>query len=159
MTDFRDEMTLGEARDAMRDLVEEGHNCPVCTQFAKVYRRRIHATMARELIAFWREAGRDWCYLPDSVVARGGDMVKVRYWGMIEEDDGVREDGSKRTGWWRVTELGERWILGRATVPMYARIYNGRRLGLVGQPVNIRDALGRKFDYGELMALSVIGRS
>ena len=58
-------MTLADARDELRDLVNDGHRCPCCTQFAKVYRRKIHSTTARELIGFYRAAHRDWFYLPD----------------------------------------------------------------------------------------------
>lgn len=144
--------TLAEAREWLRERVDHGEKCPCCTQLAKVYRRTIHATMARELIAFYRHAGREWGYLPDSGIQRGGDMVKCRYWGLIVEDDGERADGSSRNGWWRVTALGELWLRNEQPVPKYARIYDGRLLGLVGAPVTIIDALGRKFDYADLMA-------
>jgi hypothetical protein len=148
---FTDALTLGEARDLLRTLVDEGHDCPLCTQFAKVYRRPIHATMALELIAFYRYAGREWGALKQSGVQRGGDMVKCRYWGLIEAMDGERDDGSERVGWWRVTELGEAWIHQRARVKKYARVYDGRCLGLHGEEVSIVDALGKKFNYAELM--------
>src|SRR5947209_7322775 len=99
-------MTLGKARDELRQLVEEGYRCPCCTQFAKVYRRPIHATMARELIALYRTAGTDWCDPPQSAALRGGDLAKCRYWGLIEAQEGEREDGSDRIGIWRMTDLG-----------------------------------------------------
>lgn len=151
MPDFTADMTLSEAQAKLRTLIDDGVRCPCCTQFTKVYRRTIHSTMARELITFYRQAGQDWLYLPGSVMARGGDTVKCRYWGLIEEDNAVRDDGSSRTGWWRVTPFGAAWIEDRTVVIRYARVYDGRCLGLVGEPFGIRDALGKKFDYRELM--------
>lgn len=143
-------MTLAEAKAWMLEHVEEGADCLLCAQFAKVYKRKIHRTMARDLIRMWRHAGRQWFRLPD--VAPNGDNAKFQYWGLIEPGGGVREDGSDRTGWWRFTEAGQDWVLGWTTVPKYARIYNGNCLGLVGDQVGIREALGNRFNYDELMS-------
>ena len=75
---------------------------------------------------------------------------KLRYWGLLEEELELRPDGG-RAGWWRVTELGEWFVLKEATVPRYARIYDNRCLSLVGDQVSITDALGTKFNYDDLM--------
>jgi len=155
---FRDEMTLGEARSLLRTLVDEGERCPCCTQLAKVYKRKIHSTMARELIHFWRRAGIDWFDLPvlageisGKRRAYTGDSAKLRYWGLLQENDTRREDGG-RAGWWRVTDKGAAFVRDALLVPKYARIYDGRCLGLDGDPVSIRDSLGDKFRYDDLMA-------
>lgn len=155
MTDFPDSMTLGDARDRLRELVNDGHRCPVCTQFAKVYKRKINSTMARDLIALYRAAGRDWAYLPDVRKQSGSrsnrEESKLRFWSLIEEEPSVRPDGG-RAGYWRVTTFGEAFVLGRLKVPKYARIYDDRLLGHEGEEVTIHDALGAKFFYDELMA-------
>ena len=155
---FHDDMTLGEARSLLRTLVDEGERCPCCTQLAKVYKRKIHATMARELIHFWRRAGADWFDLPllageisGKRRAYTGDSAKLRYWGLMMEDNARREDGG-RAGWWRVTEKGAMFVRDALLVPKYARIYDGRCLSLDGDPVSIRDSLGDKFRYDDLMA-------
>lgn len=157
---FSDAMTLGEARDLLRELVEDGARCPLCTQFAKVYKRRLPSSTARVMIAIHREhAGRDYVFLPDVLSRRrltglalaGGYGTLAHHWGLIEQAPGERDDGSDHVGYWRLTELGERFVLCLARVPMYARIYDGRRLGLRGDPISIVDALGHRFDYRELM--------
>jgi hypothetical protein len=51
-----------------------------------------------------------------------------------------------------VTRLGARFVRGEIRIAKYARVYNGRCLGLEGEPVDIRDALGTQFNYSELMA-------
>lgn len=143
----------------LRELVDDGCSCPLCTQFAKVYRRKIHATMARELIHFYRRAGvGEWFDLPllagevsGKRRAYTGDSAKLRYWGLMVENDARREDGG-RAGWWQVTERGRAWVLRQLLIPKYARVYDGRCLGHEGEHVSILDALGTRFDYHELMA-------
>lgn len=149
-----DELTVAEARELLRPLAQDGgHHCPLCRQLAKVYRRKIHTTMARALIRAYRHNGRAMAYLPDTLTHReNADWAKLVYWGLIEAEVDVRGDGSVRTGKWRVTDAGEHWIWRETWVPKYADIYDGRLLRLVGEPVSIIDALGARFDYGELMA-------
>lgn len=153
-SEFYDSMTLAEARDKLRELVESGHPCPCCTQFAKVYRRRVNSSMAVGLIAMYRAFGTEFGYVQTLRRERGAtdnrEESKLRYWGLVEEEIVLRPDGG-RAGFWRVTPLGEAWVLHRSTIPKYARIYNGRCLGTLGGPVTIVDALGSKFNYRELM--------
>jgi hypothetical protein len=152
MPGFSDDMTLGEARALLRTLVDDGAACPCCTQFAKVYRRKIHSRMARDLITFYRQHGREWGHSTETLGASAPDFVKLVYWGIVETDDlGLREDGSKRTGWWRITSDGVEFLFDRARTPKYARVYDGRCLGLTGDPIGIRDALGNRFFYRDLM--------
>ncbi len=154
---FWNGMTLGEARDKLRTLAAEGHECPCCRQYVKVYRRKLTAASTRAVIAHYSESGRDWGHLPTIVKKRmpdvahqGGYMNLAVHWGLIEEERTLREDGG-RAGFWRVTEAGEQWVRGEISIPKYALIYDGRRLGVRGDAVTIRDALGNNFDYQELM--------
>ena len=139
---FHDGMTLGEARSLLRTLVDEGE---------KVYKRKIHSMMAYELIVCWRTAGAEWFHLPSVANCRGGDFGKLRYWGLVVEETERRPDGG-RAGWWYITPAGADWLLHGAHVQKYARIYDGRCLSFEGEGVTIQDALGDRFDYGELMA-------
>lgn len=146
-------MTLAEAQDWLRERVDDGEECPCCEQLAKVYRRKIHTTMARDLVTAWTKAGDDWFHLPTLLDGRHqGDFPKFAHWGLIQEHPGDRDDGSSRAGWWRITPLGAAFIRDNARVPKYARIYNGRVLGFTGDPVGIRDALGTRFRYDDLMS-------
>lgn len=152
---FNSEMTLHEARTALRKLVEAGADCPCCTQFAKVYRRKLNSGMAYALIKFYRVCGCSWGYKPDvlrGVGAAARDESLLRYWGLIEEDERLREDGSSRNGWWRVTSRGEKFVFRELSVHSHAHVYNGRCLKLSGEHILIDRALGNKFNYAELMA-------
>ncbi|AKF14478.1 hypothetical protein SEA_FLAGSTAFF_41 [Mycobacterium phage FlagStaff] len=153
MTAPKDATPLGEARDWLRERVDDGETCPCCGQFAKVYKRRITANIAAVLVRMWRTAGRDWAYLP-ALRSAGQDEVIARHWELIEPmPDVEREDGSKRVGYWRLTDVGEAFVRNQTRIPVHARIYNGRMLGYAGEATtNIVESLGHRFDYSELMS-------
>lgn len=158
MTHFNDDMTLAVARDKLRELVYEGHDCPLCTQMAKVYRRNLTSVATRAMIALYREYGTGYGHLPDAVrkhapgvANQGGYANLAQHWGLIEDECSRREDGG-RTGFWRVTRAGEQFLRGEVTVPKYVLLYNGRCLKREGEAVGVRDALGKRFNYYELMA-------
>lgn len=146
--DFGD--SLKAVRDWLRAHINEGVRCPCCGQLVKQYHRPINAGMAHSLITMYRTAGRDWQHIPTTIGGHSREEGKLRYWGLIEEQLERREDGG-RAGWWRVTELGEQWILGQVTVPSHVVIYNGRCRWLEGDPISVVDALGNRFDYRALM--------
>lgn len=148
---------LYQAKAWLRERVEDGERCPCCGQLAKVYRRKIHSTIARALVDLYRlgqpnpddELDR-WIHVP-TVISPACEIGKARYWGLVEERPRRRSDGS-HAGWWRLTDTGIAFVEGRHRVPQYARVYDGRCLGVIGDTVGIREALGDHFDYDELMA-------
>lgn len=145
--------SLEEAQAWLRERVAKGEKCPCCGQHAKVYRRKINSGMARALIAMYRHAGTDWLHKPTALRGLGAaarDESVLRYWGLLEEATERREDHG-HAGWWRVTALGARFARGEIRVQKYARIYDGRCLGLTGDMISIQDALGSKFDLRELL--------
>jgi hypothetical protein len=151
---FTDDMTLAEARDLLRTLVTDGHTCPCCQQMAKVYRRRVNSGMARELLAMYRTAGvGHWVHVRDvERSAGGGEVAKMRHWGLVQPMPARRDDGG-HAGYWRVTPHGEAWLSGQCRIPKYALLYNSRLLRLDDtQTVTISDALGEPFDLRDLMA-------
>lgn len=148
---FQDDGNVAVIRDWLRERVDDGVKCPCCMQFAKVYRRKIHAAMAHDLIRFYRAgAAGEWRHVRGTLGHDGGDFAKLIYWELIVEDDREREDGG-RAGWWQITPKGVAYVTDCLRVPKYARIYDGRCLELIGAPVGIRDALGMKFSYRQLM--------
>jgi hypothetical protein len=145
-----DDRTLAEARAETWERAEAGVDCPCCDRLVKIYNRKINTTQARGLILMARQAD-EWLHLPTLV--RGGDSGEVSrcaHWGLVDELDVKRDDGG-RAGFWRLTAKGRLFVQGRIKVPKYARIYDGECLGLTGDLVSIRDALGTKFNYDDLM--------
>jgi hypothetical protein len=151
-TELTEEVTLAEAKQWLRERVHTGEHCPLCTQYAKVYRRTITAGMARALIAMWHHAGTEWFYLPDITSRwRSRDEAHLRHWGLIQPAKGNRPDGPTR-GWWRVTQFGVDFIHVRVKVDMHALIYDDVLLGFDPEnSISILDAIDKKFDYHALM--------
>jgi hypothetical protein len=146
-------MTLGDARKLLRTLVEKGHQCPCCKQFAKVYKRPINSKMAQALIRLKHlRLQHEQEYFHVDTFARGShEAAQLQWWGLIEESKEPRADGCK-AGWWRMTMDGVAFVNRSIKQPKYARVYDGRLLGFVGEEVDIVACLGKKFDYNELMS-------
>lgn len=149
---FSPNAPLAQVRSWLLSRVDEGVSCPLCTQHVQVYRRKINSGMARSLIAMYRVGALDWVHLPTQIGARSREEGKLAYWELVEEEKARRPDGG-RAGYWRVTPKGESFLRNQMSIPKYARVYNGRCLGLdYSEMVTIKDALNNKFDYAELMA-------
>lgn len=140
-------------RTSVQTQVDDGVHCPTCGQFAKVYKRNINSGMAQSLITMYHAgAEHDFIYIPDAVGARSREEGKLRYWGLVEEATTPRPDGG-RAGWWKLTERGVLFVRGERTVMKYAHVFNNEVVGYSGDQVGIRDALGKKFNYQELMSI------
>jgi hypothetical protein len=132
-----------------------GCDCPVCGQYVKVYKRTINATMARQLITAWHKHGNAWFHTRDVVLvdsAGAGDFSKLEYWGLIQRQMHTPgEDEKKSSGMWKITDDGFGFIKGRHVVPEFAIVYNGKLLEMAGNDLDIVRALGKKFNYNEIM--------
>lgn len=153
------DQVLGQARrDVMDKAKDKGAECPCCGQFVKVYRRTITSTMARQLITAHHKHADSWFHTRDVVLADSagaGDFSKLECWGLImRQSHAPGEDGKRTSGMWKLTRLGHDFVRGVTPVAQYALIYNGECLGLDGPPTFISHALGKKFDYNEIMRAS-----
>lgn len=142
--------TLREARDWLRSKLYDGAKCPCCKQMAKIYKRRLHATMAKGLIQLYRHGGEHDFVHTASLPGDTHEMSQASWWGLIEEEKILRPDGG-RAGYWKLTEAGTRFVLRRGTIPEYALIYDSILFRVEGSPVSIEDCLGKKFHYNQLM--------
>jgi hypothetical protein len=153
-------VTLAEARAWLDKHLEKGVRCPCCSQFAKIYKRKLNSSMARGLIVLVRLNEYGPIHIPSVFTAlrvcAANDGALLRHWGLIEEVPGVRDDGSKRVGVYIVTDLGRKFAAGNARVPAYAYLYNSELLRLSrSSTVDVREALGKRFHYEELMQANV----
>jgi hypothetical protein len=153
---FGPENVMAQAkRVTMEKAKQKGTECPCCGQFVKVYRRTINSTMARQLITAHAKHGTEWFHTRDVVLmdsAGAGDFSKLECWGLIRRAPHVQgEEGKRTSGMWKITPLGQEFIAGKKLVPKYAFIYNGTLLELGGVDMHIQHALGKKFDYREIM--------
>lgn len=153
MTDFPENTPLNEVIAWLEERLDQGTECPACGQHVQRYRRKLDSGMARVLIQMYQrqKAPDRWVHIP-SLGTPGGDPIKNRHWGLIEKRDEVRDDGSPRAGWWRLTDLGIRFVEGQVRIAKYAYLYSGICTGLDdSEMISITDALGTRFNYDELM--------
>lgn len=151
----RETVPISRARKHLAAGLEPkgGTTCPVCGQHAELYRRRIHPTMARQLITAYRAAGTEPFHAPTVLGdTAGGDFAKLALWGLIAERDGRRRDGGHH-GRWRITKDGVAFLEGRARVPQWALVYDGVKVGHDGELVGLATILaegGEPFDLAEI---------
>ncbi len=162
--------SLEEAKRWLRERFSKGAPCPCCNQFVKLYKRSLSKSSAYVLLLIARYYRRvevrqdDWLHVPSYIAetavgnprraaAVRGDWAKMKYWGLIEEKPGSRDDGSPRVGYWRLTQLGRQFVAREVKVPAYVYIYNSEPMQkTVEEMITIDDALSTDFSYAELMA-------
>lgn len=144
--------TLAEAQEYVRIKSQDGVHCPCCSQYVRVYSRSMYAEMARWLVLLVREHERtgDWVHAADTG-ARGGDYAKLKAWKLVEQDINV-DTNKAASGRWRPTREGIDFVHGRTKVRKKALFFDAKVMGFEGPEVSIIDALGKKFNYAELMA-------
>ncbi len=157
--------TLDEARKmvAAQRTNPEGVVCPCCGQLAKIYKRKLNSTMTRALVLIYQyfeippSRREEWFHGPSHPVwsASGGDAAKLRHWGLIEARPGERPDGSTHTGFFRITDKGRDFVLGKLRVPHHVLLFNQELFGFSFETTDVYEALGDKFNYGELMSTGV----
>ena len=157
-------ITLEQATKWLKANVKSGAVCPCCDQLARRYQRKLSSSMAAALIlirrAFRKQS--DWLHVPEyltevaaqGAIVRGGDWAKLTHWQLLEaKQDEVRKDGSRRIGFYKITDRGVDFVERRVQVAKYAFIYASHLIGLSDTTTTIDEALRERFNYGELMSL------
>lgn len=148
--------TLEDAKNRVFAQIDKGTTCPCCEQFVKLYKRKLNSGMAITLIRVYKANGRAWTnvkdFLRENKYTNSHDWTLLRYWGIMEEEMKEPDDEMKKTnGVWRITEKGQKFIFNKIEVVSHIKIYNGKLKGFEGNLIGIREALGNKFNYAELM--------
>lgn len=139
----KNETTLTEARRWFHSTVRDGTICPCCDQYCQIYKRTMFSTMARDLIRMLKK-GADKEYIRTSRIDNSGNIGKMRHLGLITMGD--------TRGYWKITETGMMFLQRRHRVPKWFYTWNQECVGYDdSKTIDIIDALGKKFDYDELM--------
>lgn len=155
--------TLDEAREEFFEAAKgQGGRCPCCDRFGKIYKRKLHSSMAAVLILLYRNQHLGYVHVhtlinasisPAVAAAIRGDFAKLRYWDLIQEGFDIRDGDKKHNGTWRITETGVAFATGKIKVYEKIWLYNTQFLGVAGdKQIDIFDALGNRFSYRELMS-------
>ena len=153
--------TIEEGKKYLRANWDQnnGVDCPCCGQLVKLYNRKLYSKMALQLIALYRldrKHPNQYFHITDigvqTSVIGGGDFAKLKYWGLIVELEKDDADDTKRTsGHWAITQKGRDFVIGKITVPSHVKVFDGRTFGFGEKHITIHHALGKKFNYAELM--------
>jgi len=129
-----------------------------------MYNYKFHSSLAQCLIGLVGvfEAKQNWVHVKDIPVSggnaaqRGGHLAKAIHWSLIEGRP--NDDSAKRTsGYWQPTQKGRDFAHGRISIPKYVYLYNNTAHGFSMEITTIREALGNKFNYSELINSSLLG--
>lgn len=141
--------------------LEEGVICPVCNQHARIYKRRLHSSMAAGLIYLCRyfETYRDarWVHAEElfRIVPHArsfrGDFAKLRFWGLIRHRDPNFGGERRNNGDCRITSDGIAFVHRRLLCPSHVTLYANQVLAVATTLVDIRRVLGQRFYYPELL--------
>ena len=147
---FDDTLGLERERLEAERTSPGGTTCRACDGRVIEYaKRRISSSMARGLISAYRRFGRDWFHANRELAQlQNTNFAMFTHWGLVVPKPPHEKPSS---GYWRITEAGVAFVERRRTVDKYAREYNHEVLELWGGPWSIDDALGSKWDWGELM--------
>jgi len=156
--------TLDEARaQTLAAAADGGVVCPCCGRFVRVYRRRLHAEMARFLILLYRldrvipADYHAWHSTREALGDRGGnkastDATYLVHWGLVERAKAENIAGAP-AGSFRLTPLGVAFVERRATAPSHVTLLNNEPAfcAQAEREIGIEAALGKRFSYADLM--------
>jgi hypothetical protein len=146
---------LHEAREEL-ELVAwgAGGDCPCCGQFTKVYKRKFNAGMARGLIWLVLLDEPEWTDVPKLapkwLIKIAGEFAKSAHWGLSEQKP-TDDPNQKCSGLWRPTEKGANFVSDSLTIPTHVYLYDNAVIKFTQEETTIREALGKRFSYEELM--------
>lgn len=153
------DMSAQEFRRAVLDGRDQ--NCPCCGRLGKLYRRTLSSGMARTLLVIYRHAEATqppggWVAvseLGDSGVLRSREHHRLRFWDLLEPHvDSHRTADANSRDMWRITEHGKAFARDEIRVPKAVYVYDNTPWRFdEDQRVSIREALGTKFNYAELL--------
>lgn len=129
--------------------------CPCCGHQSIVYRRSLNSNMALSLLVLLKSGNTGWVHMEELLrnkdYKRCGDFSYLVHYRFIEKLKEKREDGSSRNGLYKITSSGIMWAEGKTTAKEKFIMSNGKHIGFEGEFITIKEALGKRFNYSELM--------
>lgn len=143
--------TLQEAKDFLKANWKTGVICPCCKQLVKLYATPFSSNMAIFLISLVRlyeKKKRPIHYKECKFGSR--NYPHLAKWNLMVTDKSETSD-KKTSGFWTPTKMGIDFVNNQCFVKSKAYLYNNTFYGFGGDDIKITDALGKKFNYQDLM--------
>lgn len=147
--------TLLEAQERMLTMALQGSDCPCCGRNMRIYKRKIYRPVAEAMLEAYSKCRTEWFHKPSVVrgetsANKGGDFLKLRYWGFIKRYEARRDDGSKRNGFWCITPAGADFITGKIDAPKYVYEFDGECVAFSTERTTFAECYGEGFVYREI---------
>jgi hypothetical protein len=160
-----------------------GSICPCCDSQAVLRKRKIASTSARVLLEIYRyycedddprwaayhrqQANSWWVHIPDflsyhpernfrEACVRDREYSRLKLWGLVQPRR--QTDGTERSGFYRMTASGLRFVRGEIRVPRWAWVFHDTALAFSDgrqstyrEMITITQALGDDFVYAEII--------
>jgi len=148
-------ISLAQAKREMLAKVEDGAPCPCCGRLVKLYKRKLHSEMAAFLCRLVRKYQHEQRYystreLCPALTKSATDGSYLVLWDLIEKEPSENHAGGK-AGMYRPTIHGQEFVLGYTTVKSHVHLLCGEVIGFSDDYIHIKEALGSRFNYEELM--------
>lgn len=154
----RGQPTLEEAREDYLTSEQDGVVCACCGRVRpRVYPRTLNSGMARGLIKIYQASPEDWIHVGRLFLAEGenanhAEYSKLKFWGLLEPQNRDQVEGH-RSGMWRLTELGRRFVRGEVSVPRISFVAGSHLLRQSSERTDIFRALGDHYDWYDMMGI------
>lgn len=160
-------VTLKDAQQYNREHWHEGCKCLACGQRVQLYNYKFFASSAFALIRLFNltetNPDQEWFHVKDYAEAgkdrpRAHHFAELRFWELIEKCDVNDDPAKKSSGYWKITEKGKQFVNEEIKVQSRILIYNNIFVGFAenSSEITVREALGNKFDYEELMGFKKV---
>jgi len=130
--------------------------CPCCGTQIRVWKKAIISTAVASLVrlvALYR--GEPLHHDDFTVLLKDRNFSQLKLWGLITP--AVNDDPMKRSsGRWSPTLRGVSFVRGEIKIEKYAVTKHNTLWRLDGPMVGIREALGSRFDYRELLRVQEV---
>lgn len=134
---------------------DKGFKCPHCGAFCKRYTRSFNSNMALALLLLYKFNIRGFVKVEDFLIQQGrkrcGDFSYLVHYGFLEKQVKKRKDGSNRNGFYKITGRGIMFCEQKIMAHEKFMILNNKFEGFKGKEITIKEALGKKFNYDEMM--------
>lgn len=148
--------SIENAKVFLKENWKKGLDCPCCGRYVKLYTYSFNSSMAKLLIFMYKQKklGNTPIHIEQTLADKGIRSVQVQsklvHWGLIEPIENL--DTAKRmSGYYFLTDEGEKFVLGFSRLPKSIDYYNEVVYARSEELIDIKQALGKKFNYAELM--------
>lgn len=132
--------------------------CPCCSRLSRLWKMRIHATLAAMLCRMYFVSMRSYA-LPDGWVhldhfkeksTTGNDFSIVKHWGLAIPRPAEDDPEKNSFGFWRLRQRGVSFVENKEKIEKYLWIFDDKVMKKSEDDADIIECLGKKFNYETL---------